>query len=246
MKRILCLSILFSLGFTAAHSETKHINQLPRQQSTAVSPHLTTRISWTKFPQPKYSAEDLKNQDRSAIIRVHANELGKVTQVTIQESTGLTELDNILLNAVRVAQVQPHIQEDTPIAIIGYQTFNLKLANPISDTCDLSFKSQNWIKQQAGEKTPFSYQQQPLLNITSNDLNGYDRTIEFNFKIDKSGNVKKVKINKGSGASNLDQKVVLAILDTPIQVKRTASTLWMYKKTNFNDRIQFKFNECES
>jgi TonB family protein len=245
MKRILALSILLSLGFTATHSETKKINQLPVQQSVATSPHLTTRISWTKFPQPQYKIEDLKSQDRSAIIRVHANESGKVTKATVQESTGLANLDEILLNAVRAAKVKPYTIDDTAVEIIGYQTFNLQLNNKTQESCDFTFQSKNWIKQKSNQKTPFKYLQQPQLEVNTDDLNGYNRAVDFSFKVDKHGKVKKVKIKKGSGLYNLDQKVVAAVLNTPIEVKRTASTLWMYKKSNFKDHIQFNLNDCK-
>lgn len=245
MKRVLSLSILLSMGFTAAHSETKKISQLPTQQSVAVSPHLTTRLSWTKFPQPKYSVEDLKSQDRSAIIRVHANEMGNVTKATVQESTGLKDLDETLLSAVRIAKVKPYTIDGTPVESIGYQTFNLRINNKNQESCDFTFQSKNWMKQLANKKTPFKYLQQPNIEISTDDLNGYDRAVEFSFKVDKHGNVKKVKIQKGSGIYNLDQNIILAITNTPIEVKRTASTLWMYKKSNFKDNIQLKIHDCK-
>jgi TonB family protein len=245
MKKIICLSILLCMGFTAAHSETKKISQLPVQQSVALSPHLTTRISWIEFPQPQYDSADLKSRDRAAVIRVEADETGKVTKASVQESTGLTHLDDILLSAVRNAKVKPYIEDETPVAIIGYQTFNLRLSHNDQESCDFTFQSENWIKQNSDKKTAFQYKIQPHIEISTNDLKGHDRTINFSLKVDKHGNVNKVDIRKGSGLYELDQSLVQAIMHTPLAVKRSASTLWIYKKSKFKDSIQFKLDECQ-
>lgn len=245
MKKIICLSILLSMGFTAAHSETKKIHQLPVLETSALVPHLTTRISWSQFPQPKYNIEDLKSRDRSAVIRVEADETGTVTKTSVQESTGLTHLDNILLSAIRNAKVKPYIQDEIPVAVIGYQTFNLRLSHNDQESCDFTFQSENWIKQNSDKKTAFKYKIQPHIKISTDDLKGHDRTINFSLKVDKHGNVNKVDIRKGSGSYDLDQNLVQAVMHTPLEIKRTASTLWMYKKSKFKDSIQFKLDKCQ-
>ena len=63
--------------------------------------------------------------------------------------------------------------------------------------------------------------------------------------MNKHGDVKKVKVTQGSGIYALDQKVVQAVSNSQINVKRTASTLWMYKKSSFKDEITFDLNHCE-
>lgn len=247
MKQILCLSIALSLGINVAHSETKKSDklQLEIQKSAALPAHLTTRISWVTFPKPQYTIDDLKSRDRSAIVRVYADETGKVTNAAIQESTGLPALDEILLVAVHKAQVKPSIEENMPVSTIGYQTFNLQRPNNDEEACNFSFQSKNWIRQNLGEKTPFTYQQQPQIDISTQNLNGHDRSINFSFKVDKQGHVKKAEITKGSGIYDLDQKVIQAVLNSQISVKRTASTLWLYKKSHFKDSIQFNLKECK-
>lgn len=247
MKQILCLSIVLSLGINAAHSETKKSDQLHLeiQKSAALPAHLTTRISWEKFPQPKYAVKDLQSQDRSAIVRVYADETGKVTKAAIQESTGLANLDEILLVAVRKAKVKPPIEDETPVATIGYQTFNLTLPKNGEKNCNFTFQSKNWIAQNSEQKTPFKYLQQPQININTKDLNGHNRSIDFKFKINKHGNVKKVNITQGSGSYELDQKIVQAILNSQVEVKRSAWTLWLYKKSTLKDSIQFNLKECK-
>ncbi|USE83801.1 TonB family protein [Acinetobacter tibetensis] len=244
MKQLICFSLILSFPFVHSYSAEKaSTSQLAVQKSTALPAHLTTRIQWTTFPQPQYNHDDLKGQNRAAILRIYADETGKITQASVQESTGLKNLDEVLLQAVRQAHVQPYKVEDTTLPIIGYQTFSLNLEQDPSE-CNYSFNSKNWMAQQQQQKVKFSYKTQPQLELNRDDLNQHDRKIKFSFKVDKHGAVKKVKINQGSGIYALDQNIVQAISKSQITVKRTASTLWLYKKSSFKDEIQFKLNQC--
>lgn len=246
MKKILCLSVLMTLPLTAAYSASpKKVQALPTQTIEVLPAHLTTRIQWSKFPKPNYSNTDLKNKNRAAIIRVYADERGEVQEATVEESTGLNGLDQVLIRAVEKAQVKPHVAENgKAVPQIGYQAFNLKLVDKNTKNCDFAFNSKVWQAQQNEKRTAFQYVQQPELSVDSEQLNQHDRKIKFSFKADKHGNVKKVKIKQGSGVYALDQKVVQALSASKISAKRTASTLWIYKKSSFKDEIQFKLNAC--
>lgn len=246
MKKILCLSVLVSFPLSAAYSASpKKVHQLPTQTVEVFPTHLTTRIQWSKFPQPKYSNEDLNQKNRAAIIRVYADEKGNVQEATVEESTGLKSLDQLIIRAVENAEVKPHIEDGKPAPLIGYQAFNLKLTEKNQKLCDYQFDSKNWMAQKQDKKSPFKYVQQPQLELNSTQLNEHDRKIKFSFKADKHGNVKKVKIKQGSGIYALDQKVTQAVSDSQIVMKRTARTLWLYKKANFKDEIQFQLNACQ-
>ncbi len=248
MKKILCLSVLMSLPLSAAYSAPpKKVHQLPTQTIDVLPAHLTTRIQWSKFPQPNYSNQDLKEKNRAAIIRIFADAHGEVQEATVEESTGIQSLDQLLLRAVEKAEVKPHIDADGKAAPqIGYQAFNLKLTAQDAKNCDFEFNSKVWQAQQNGKKTAFQYAEQPPLELNTAQLKEHDRKIKFSFKTDKHGSVKKVKIKQGSGIYALDQQVIQAVSGSQIKVKRTASTLWMYKKSSFKDEIQFKLNECKS
>ena len=246
MKQILCFSLLISLPLSAAYSaEPKATQQLSVQKSAALPAHLTTRIQWNKFPRPQYKNEDLKDQNRSAIIRIYADETGNIAEARVQESTGLTHLDNLLVKAVREAHVKPHVEKDTATPVIGYQTFSLKLSpDEDREVCQYQFDSKNWQAQQQNKKTAFSYRSQPTLALDSEQLNEHNRAVKFSFKVNKHGDVKKVKVKKGSGLYAVDQAVVQAVSQSQISVKRTASTLWLYKKSSFKDEIKFDLNQC--
>ncbi|OAL80071.1 TonB-dependent receptor [Acinetobacter sp. SFB] len=247
MKQILCFSLLMSLPLSATYSATANASkQLAVQKSAALPAHLTTRIQWTKFPHPSYKNEDLKDQNRSAIIRIYADETGTISKASIQESTGLTDLDDLLIKAVREVSVKPHVENNTALPQIGYQTFSLKLSQDNdTEVCQYNFNSKNWQAQQQDKKVPFSYRAQPNLDINSEQLNGHNRAVKFTFKVNKQGDVKKVKVKKGSGIYALDQQVVQAVSNSHISVKRTANTLWLYKKSSFKDEIKFDLNQCQ-
>ncbi len=242
MKPLFLLA-LSTLPFHLSHAAQPPL-ELTIQKSSAQSAHLTTRIQWLDFPKPQYKNSDLNQQNRAAIIRVYADETGDVTKATVQETTGLKALDEKLVNAVLQAKVKPFIEDDTALAVIGYQVFNLNLTPDDAEACNYSFDSKNWRAQQQQQKVPFQYQVQPKLALDSTQLNGHDRQIKFSFKADKHGNIKKPKITKGSGIYALDQQVLQAVANSKVSVKRTASTLWLYKKSKFKDAIEFDLNAC--
>ena len=242
MKPLFLLA-LSTLPFHLSHAAQPPL-ELTIQKSSAQSAHLTTRIQWVDFPKPQYKNSDLNQQNRAAIIRVYADETGDVTKATVQETTGLKALDEKLVNAVLQAKVKPFMEDDTALAVIGYQVFNLNLTPDDAEACSYSFDSKNWRAQQQQQKVPFQYQAQPTLALDSTQLNGHDRQIKFSFKADKHGNIKKPKIIKGSGIYALDQQVLQAVANSKVSVKRTASRLWLYKKSKFKDAIEFDLNAC--
>lgn len=242
MKPLFLLA-LSTLPFHLSHAAQPPL-ELTIQKSSAQSAHLTTRIQWLDFPKPQYKNSDLNQQNRAAIIRVYADETGEVTKATVQETTGIKALDEKLVNAVLQAKVKPFMEDDTALAVIGYQVFNLNLTPDDAEACNYSFDSKNWRAQQQQQKVPFQYQAQPTLALDSTQLNGHDRQIKFSFKADKHGNIKKPKIIKGSGIYALDQQVLQAVANSKVSVKRTASRLWLYKKSKFKDAIEFDLNAC--
>ena len=242
MKNVLCATLLLVLPFSTAYSQENNTSKkLSTQKSAALPAHLTTRIQWEQFPQPKYKNEDLKEKNRAAILRVYADETGNVTKANVQESTGLKHLDDILIQAVRASKVKPHIEQDNAVATIGFQTFNLRFIEEDEVQCAYAFNSKNWLAQKSENKTSFQYRTQPQISLNASDLKGHNRSVTFSFKVNKYGDVKKVKIKKGSGVYDLDQKVIQAISKAKIDVPRK---YWIYKKTNLKDEIQFKQDGC--
>lgn len=242
MKPQLCFSFMLCLASTSALSTEKTTStQLAKQTMTAESAHLTTRIQWIKFPQIRYEDADLKSQDRYAIVRIKANESGEIVDASVKESTGLQKLDQMLLKAIYSAQTKPFQKDGNELSVIGYQSFSLKLSDEM-DNCQFNFDSKIWQAQQDHNKTPFTYQQQPQIQINSSNLQGHHRHVKFSFNVDKKGNVKSSKITKGSGIYSLDQQILNAVNHAKVDVPRK---YWIYKKSKLKDEIQFNLNHCQ-
>ena len=237
-------------GLSATHLFAKPPQQkstpkatLEVQKSAALPAHLTTRLAWRKFPQPKYKNEDLNQQNRAAIVRIYADETGKISQATIQESTGLKNLDNALLQAVRISEIQPTYVEDTAVPTIGFQSFNLRLQDNQHEDCQFDFQSKQWLAQQQQQKVQFKYRHQPQLNLSAEDLKNHSRKLKFQFKVNKHGEVKRVKLTQGSGQYALDQQVLAAVKAAQVDVPRQ---FWLYKKSKLKDEIYFDLNTCDA
>ena len=241
MKAILALA-LCSFPFTLAYSAEVKTQQLSPQKSAALPAHLTTRINWSQFPKPNYQNQDLNGQDRSAILRIYADETGQVTKAQVQESTGLKKLDEALIKAVYAAKVKPEQRQDVVLPVIGYQVFNLNYQEDGSEVCQYQFDSKAWQAQQKDKKVAFRYVSQPVLALSENELNAHDRRVAFKLKVNNKGQVKKVKITQGSGVYAVDQKVKTAAQSAQIKVARK---YWLYKPNTLKDEITFKLNACD-
>ena len=242
MKAILALAV-FSTAFSLAHSAELKTQQLTPQKSAALPAHLTTRIHWHQFPKPQYQNQDLNGQDRSAILRIYADETGQVTKAQVQESTGLKQLDDALVKAAYAAKVKPEQRQDVLLPVIGYQVFNLNYQEDGSELCQYQFNSTVWQAQQDQHKTGFRYMTQPQFALDENELNAHDRSIKFKLKVNNKGQVKKVKITQGSGVYAVDQKVKTALQTTQVKVARK---YWLYKPNTLKDEIHFKRNACDA
>lgn len=243
MKLLSCLSIILLCANTVAHSKSdKMIAKLQPQTTQAEAAHLTTRIEWRKFPIIQFKDADLGGQNRIAIVRVKANESGKIVDASIKESTGLAKLDQKILSAVLQGQTKAFIQDGNELSVIGYQVFSLKLTEDDSSLCKFEFSSNNWQAQNNQQKVPFNYLEQPKVTITADDLKQHNRSVKFSFKVNKKGEVKSSKITKGSGIYRLDQKVLAAVNVAKVDVPRK---YWIYKKSKLKDEIKFNLEQCQ-
>lgn len=248
MKKSLYITLLLGLSTTHLYAKPTQLQPTPKatlevQKSAALPAHLTTRLTWRKFPQPKYKNEDLNQQNRAAIVRIYADETGKISQATIQESTGLKNLDNALLQAVRISEIQPTYLEDIAVPTIGFQSFNLRFQDNQHENCQFDFQSKQWLAQQQQQKVQFKYRHQPQLNLSAEDLKNHSRKLKFQFKVNKHGDVKHVKLTQGSGQSALDQQVLAAVKAAQVDVPRQ---FWLYKKSKLKDEIYFDINTCDA
>lgn len=248
MKSQLCFSLLMCFAVSTAHSkENTNTKKLATQITTAEPAHLTTRVEWVKFPQFQYDDADLNGHERHAIVRVKADETGKIIQASVQESTGVKKLDQILLKAVYAAKTKPFHKDGSAHSVIGYQAFSLKPNADENDKvqCHIDGISKNWTRQLKDKSVGFAYVNQPEVQVDQDLLKNQDRAVKFKFKVDKQGNIKEVKLKKLSGVNALDQEVVEAVSHAKVHTQRSARTLWIYKKSTLTDQIEFNLNNCK-
>lgn len=64
-------------------------------------------ISWKTRPSFEFDDDLLNNQNRSLLVRIQINPAGKITDVTVLQSSGLPRLDREVRSAIRFARMNP-------------------------------------------------------------------------------------------------------------------------------------------
>ena len=82
-------------------------------------------IQWSRSPSLSYDASDLQGSPRSVTVLIEANEKGKVTNVQIVKSSGISALDEKVLRAVRGAKFKPYKENGVAYPIRAQQPFAL-------------------------------------------------------------------------------------------------------------------------
>ncbi|CAB1208493.1 energy transducer TonB family protein [Acinetobacter bouvetii] len=65
-------------------------------------------VQWSRSPKPSYSNGDLEGQTRTAVVYIEANEKGVITSARMTRSTGIADLDEKILRAVRNSKFKPY------------------------------------------------------------------------------------------------------------------------------------------
>ena len=82
-------------------------------------------VQWSRSPKLSVTAKDLDNQTRSVMVLIEADEKGKITNVRITRSSGLPNLDEKVLRAVRSAKFKPYMENGVAYPIRAEQPFDL-------------------------------------------------------------------------------------------------------------------------
>lgn len=80
-------------------------------------------IQWSRSPRVTVSSKDLENQTCSISIYIEADEKGKVTVARVTKSSGLQNLDEKVLRAVRGAKFKPYMENGVAYPIKTEQPF---------------------------------------------------------------------------------------------------------------------------
>lgn len=128
MKQYLCLTLLACAPFSTAFSASTKTHQLPAQNIEVAPAHLTTRLNWSVFPKNRYMPmKTSSNVTARPLFVSQGMQKAQLPMQVLKKSTGVDQLDRILISAVKKAKVKPHLENGEAKAIIGYQAFNLRV-----------------------------------------------------------------------------------------------------------------------
>lgn len=82
-------------------------------------------VQWSRSPKLSVTAKDLDNQTRSVMVLIEADEKGKITNARITRSSGIPNLDEKVLRAVRSAKFKPYMENGVAYPIRAEQPFDL-------------------------------------------------------------------------------------------------------------------------
>ncbi|MFV5439151.1 energy transducer TonB [Acinetobacter oleivorans] len=66
------------------------------------------KVYWLKAPSLTISGAELAGRNRLVLLEVKADEWGVITEVILTRSSGLAELDEKSINAVKLAKLKPY------------------------------------------------------------------------------------------------------------------------------------------
>ena len=78
-------------------------------------------IQWSRSPKVSFTPKDLENQTRLISVYIEADEKGKITNVRITRSSGLPNIDEKTLRAIRSSKFKPYMENGIAYPIIGPQ-----------------------------------------------------------------------------------------------------------------------------
>ncbi|WAU77084.1 energy transducer TonB [Acinetobacter sp. TR3] len=82
-------------------------------------------VQWSRSPKLSVTAKDLDNQTRSVMVLIEADEKGKITNARVTRSSGIPNLDEKVLRAVRSAKFKPYMENGVAYPIRAEQPFDL-------------------------------------------------------------------------------------------------------------------------
>lgn len=85
-------------------------------------------VSYIRPPRLQISDNDLKGQSRTVKLRISISATGKVEDIQVVSSSGLTPLDEKVARALRKAIFTPHRVDGVAVPVYTIQPFELNLS----------------------------------------------------------------------------------------------------------------------
>ena len=82
-------------------------------------------VQWSRSPRLTVSSKDLQGEARSVMVLIEADEKGKIINVRVTRSSGISSLDDKVVRAVRGAKFKPYMENGIAYPIKAEQPFDL-------------------------------------------------------------------------------------------------------------------------
>ncbi len=82
-------------------------------------------VQWSRSPRLTVSPKDLQGEARSVVVLIEADEKGRITNVRVTRSSGISSLDDKVVRAVRGAKFKPYMENGVAYPIKAEQPFDL-------------------------------------------------------------------------------------------------------------------------
>ncbi|MGU3312069.1 energy transducer TonB [Acinetobacter sp. M5A5_2a] len=82
-------------------------------------------VQWSRSPRLTVSSKDLQGEARSIMVLIEADEKGKIINVRVTRSSGISSLDDKVVRAVRGAKFKPYMENGVAYPIKAEQPFDL-------------------------------------------------------------------------------------------------------------------------
>ncbi|MRT39217.1 TonB family protein [Acinetobacter sp. RIT698] len=143
-------------------------------------------MKWIIPPKIRIDNEILEGYDRDLLIYLETDENGRVQKAEVSKSSGVDELDRLVLRAVKRSKLKV------------WNEWDIKTNHPSRLKLPFEFSV---------SRIP-EYAVYPEFTYTNADLKGSDRTIRLSVEANEKGKLTKVKVFRGTGIPTLDKYVL--------------------------------------
>ncbi|WP_151959331.1 energy transducer TonB family protein [Acinetobacter bereziniae] len=146
---------------------------------------------WARPPRIFFKDEILKGYDRDVVILFETEVTGWVKHAEVIKSSGLDDVDNLVLQAVQKAKFR------------AWNAWDVKTNYPARAKQPFHF---------AVSRDP-KFENEPRIVLKKSDLEGENRSLSIYLEADNSGKITKAEIAKSSGSTKLDNYILKEFKD---------------------------------
>lgn len=176
-KIILIFGLLISIFCIESNAK---LQEVQRSKETGML------MKWIIPPKIRIDNEILEGYDRDLLIYLETDENGRVQKAEVSKSSGVDELDSLVLRAVKRSKLKV------------WNEWDIKTNHPSRLKLPFEFSV---------SRIP-EYAVYPEFTYTNADLKGSDRTIRLSVEANEKGKLTKVKVFRGTGIPTLDKYVL--------------------------------------